>query len=69
MSVIDTADAIKVIEALSSNLDRCTDTCWCQLGTHDKPARVMRWTPHYGGIVRFGPGVALWTRFRAGEWS
>jgi hypothetical protein len=42
MSVTDIADVAEAVEALS--LDECRPTCWCRLGTHDKPDRVMRWT-------------------------
>jgi hypothetical protein len=45
MSAIDTVDIAESVEVLSP--DQCRPTCWCRLETHDKPERVMRWTPDY----------------------
>lgn len=53
MSVMDTADAIKVIEGMSQ--EQCRPECWCN-STYKTPERVMRWTPEYEA-ARFGEGT------------
>jgi len=57
MSIIDTADAIKIIEALSQ--EQCADECWCRLVTPSTNTKErFRWAPSLPAL-----------RFRAGEWS
>jgi hypothetical protein len=42
--------------SLSGPRNTCRPECWCNLATHDKPDRAMRWTPDCEPV-----------RFEAGE--
>lgn len=51
MSITNTADAIKVIEAMSQ--DSCRPECWCN-STYRTPAWAFRWNSDEP-ILRFPP--------------